>query len=106
MKTLFWSPQAAISADTPFAPPTAVNAPRMIGVVNAMLLPATSAASSNPIQETGVASGAGSGTSGAAGAGQITFDVASQQFTSGDDIATSGVLLISVFEEGDLPYVN
>lgn len=103
MRPIFWVPSAAITAGTPFAPPSAAGAPRIIGVQNAVLFPATSAAATNPVMEAGVASGAGSGTSGAAGAGQITFDVATQQFGAGDAIAVSGAVFINAYEDGDFP---
>ena len=98
-----WQPEAAIAADTPFAPPSAANNGRIAGVANALLLPATSGAVTNAIFEAGVPSGAGAGVSGAAGGGQITFNLATQQFAAGDAIAVSGAVFINVYDDGDLP---
>lgn len=103
MKTVFWAIPAAVAAGTPFAPPAAAGAPRIIGVQNALIGPATSGATTNPIMETGIASGAGSGTSGAAGPTQITFDVATQQFGAGDALPVSGTFIANIYEDGDFP---
>ena len=103
MRTIFWQPEAAIAAGVPFAPPVGANYGRIAGVAGALLLPATSGAVSNPIFEAGVPSGAGAGVSGAAGAGQITFNLATQQFAAGDGIAVSGAVFINVYDDGALP---
>lgn len=103
MRTIFWEIPAAVAAGTPFAPPAAAGAGRIIGVQNALIVPATSGATTNPIMEAGVASGAGTGAGGAAGPGQITFNVGAQEFGAGDALPVSGAFIALVFEDGDLP---
>lgn len=106
MRSLTWIPQAAITAGTPFSPAAAAGASRIVGVVGAVINPALASGAyptAARIQEAGVASGAGSGTSGAAGAGQITFNIATQQFASGDAIQQYGEVIITVLEDGDVP---
>lgn len=103
MRTIFWEIPAAVAAGTPFAPPAAAGAGRIIGVQNALIVPATSGATTNPIMEAGIASGAGSGANGAPGPGQITTIVASQQLVAGDALPVSGAVIALVYEDGDLP---
>lgn len=98
MATIFWTASAAISAGTAYAPPSGVNAPRMVAVQSAVIVPATSGASTNPTEETGAVSG-----STTPGTGAIALDVAEQKFISGDDIADGATVMISVIPDGGLP---
>lgn len=99
MRTIQWVNEgAAVSAGTAFAPPSGANIPRVAGVINAVFLPGQSGSTTQAVFETGVASGTS-----APSAGNIAVDVSEQKFIAGDDLAASGVAMIQILEEGDVP---
>ena len=98
MATIFWTAASAISAGTAYAPPAGVNAPRMVAVKSAVIVPATSGATTNPVEETGQVSGTTT-----PGTGTIALDVSQQKFISGDDIAAGGTVVIEIIADGGLP---
>ena len=99
----FWSAGAAVTAGTPYAPPASANVPRASAVLAALILPLTSGATTSQVFESGVASGQGSGTSGAVGAGQVAFDVNTQKFSSGDAIASGQTVFVIIEGDGEVP---
>lgn len=103
MGVYFWQAPAAVAAGVPYAPPASAGVPRVAAVRAIQIQPQASGVTTANIFESGVASGAGGGTSGAAAAGQATFSATAQQFASGDAIPANAVILVNVVEDGGQP---
>lgn len=99
-----WKATAAISAGVPFAIPASAFAPNFVGVRNLAAVPQASGVTTATIFETGVASGAGAGTSGAAGTGQVTADILAQQLAAGDAITANSVITVDIVTRDEVPY--
>ena len=91
---------AAIASGTAYAIPAAAGVPAtayIIGVRSLVVLPLASAgvaSTTSPIQEVQTSSDTPA-------AGEIYFDIATQQFTSGDDIPENSVSLLDFIIAGE-----
>jgi hypothetical protein len=102
-QTYFWKAPAAVTAGVPYSAPADANMPRASAVLAALIMPLVSAATGSQVFETAVASGQGGGTSGAVSAGQVAFNANTQQFSSGDAIASGQTIFVIVEGDGENP---